>query len=141
VATTPAPQQTALGQLSGAAKLTCLAFSGHEQSTLAAADCEGTVHVFDVATQQLALDIDAHDGRIWAIDFAPGAAAEVAFGDGGDSLGEEGAGSGGGDGGTHTHCFVTGSDDYTVRVRGLGLNHPMEGEGTTCVCIVQRCVL
>ncbi len=87
-----------------------LAFSRQHSEVLACGDSDGLISLYDVATLQQVAELEAHDNRIWALDFAPavgaGAAAAAAAG-----------GRGAGGGGHHqAHCLVSGSDDYTVRV-------------------------
>lgn len=55
-------------------------------------DSEGSVWLWDVATRQVVNDYDAHDRRIWALDFSP----------------------------TDPHTLITGSDDTHAKVRLMG---------------------
>lgn len=60
--------------------------------------------LYDISTQQLVADYEAHTKRIWSLDFAPAIASSCGSATGAASLGQGG------------HLFATGSDDYTVKV-------------------------
>lgn len=70
----------------------------------ACSDSEGAIWLYDVNTQQLVSEYEAHTKRVWALDFAPAVASSSGAGSSASVLGPSG------------HVFASGSDDYTVKV-------------------------
>jgi hypothetical protein len=75
-------------------------------------DNEGAIWLYDVNTQQLVSEYEAHNKRVWALDYAPAVASS------------SGAGSSAGVLGPSGHVFASGSDDYTVKVDVLPICTP-----------------
>lgn len=50
-------------------KLSCLSWNKYLKTYLASSDYEGVVHVWDVATGQNVAEYEAHEKRIWSVDF------------------------------------------------------------------------
>lgn len=50
-------------------KLSCLSWNKYLRTYLASSDYEGVVHVWDIATGQNVVEYEAHEKRIWSVDF------------------------------------------------------------------------
>ena len=50
-------------------KLSCLSWNKYLKTYLASSDYEGVVHVWDIATAQNVAEYEAHEKRIWSVDF------------------------------------------------------------------------
>lgn len=50
-------------------KLSCLSWNKYLKTYLASSDYEGVVHVWDIATGQNVAEYEAHEKRIWSVDF------------------------------------------------------------------------
>ncbi|KAL3154242.1 hypothetical protein ABBQ32_013742 [Trebouxia sp. C0010 RCD-2024] len=50
-------------------KLSCLTWNKYLKTHLASSDYEGVVHVWDIATGQNVAEYEAHEKRIWSVDF------------------------------------------------------------------------
>ena len=56
-------------ELSTRSKLSCLSWNKYLKTYLASSDYEGVVHVWDIATGQNVAEYEAHEKRIWSVDF------------------------------------------------------------------------
>lgn len=56
-------------ELATRSKLSCLSWNKYLKTYLASSDYEGVVHVWDIATGQNVAEYEAHEKRIWSVDF------------------------------------------------------------------------
>ena len=56
-------------ELATRSKLSCLSWNKYLKAYLASSDYEGVVHVWDIATGQNVAEYEAHEKRIWSVDF------------------------------------------------------------------------
>ena len=69
MATPGAEMHTPSQELSTRSKLSCLSWNKYLRTYLASSDYEGVVHIWDVATGQNVVEYEAHEKRIWSVDF------------------------------------------------------------------------
>lgn len=69
MATPGAEMHTPCQELSTRSKLSCLSWNKYLRTYLASSDYEGVVHIWDVATGQNVVEYEAHEKRIWSVDF------------------------------------------------------------------------
>ncbi|PNH09264.1 E3 ubiquitin-protein ligase [Tetrabaena socialis] len=77
-------------ELSVRSKQSSLSYSAEQRSHLLAADYEGGVALWDTEAGATVQEYDAHERRVWGVDFSPAPSAH--------------------------HCFASGSDDGLVKV-------------------------
>ena len=56
-------------ELATRSKLSCLSWNKYLKTYLASSDYEGVVHVWDIATGHNVAEYEAHEKRIWSVDF------------------------------------------------------------------------
>ena len=78
---------TPAADLVSRSKLSCLSWNCHLEPQLISSDYEGVITLWDTQAGQLVSEYEAHEKRIWSIDFCPNDA----------------------------HLLVSGSDDGTVK--------------------------
>ena len=83
-------------QLTARSKLSCLSWSRHSASHLVASDYDGCACLWDVAAGKPVAEYDAHDRRVWSVDFCPADGS----------------------------LFATGSDDGYAKVWAVGQQAP-----------------
>lgn len=76
-------------QLRSRSKLSCLSWNCFQESHLMSSDYEGVIMLWDTATLQTVTEYEAHNKRVWSVDFCP----------------------------THPQLLASGSDDGHVKVR------------------------
>ncbi|GLI59699.1 hypothetical protein VaNZ11_001644, partial [Volvox africanus] len=77
-------------ELTARSKLSCLSYSRGVRQHLLAADYLGGVALWDTEAGMQVQDYEAHERRVWGVDFCPVPA--------------------------HNHCFASGSDDGLVKI-------------------------
>ena len=78
---------TPAAELVSRSKLSCLSWNCHLEPQLISSDYEGVITLWDTQAGQMVSEYEAHEKRIWSIDFCPNDA----------------------------HLLVSGSDDGTVK--------------------------
>ncbi len=58
-------------QLRSRSKLSCLSWSCYQEAHLMSSDYEGVITLWDTHTLQPVTEYEAHNKRVWSVDFCP----------------------------------------------------------------------
>lgn len=69
-----------LVQLRSRSKLSCLSYNHFNHSHLMSSDYEGVITLWDTQTAHPVTEYEAHDKRVWSVDFCPNSTQLLASG-------------------------------------------------------------
>lgn len=69
-----------VAQLMSRSKLSCLSYNSFHSNQLMSSDYEGVITLWDTSTANPVTEYEAHDKRVWSVDFCPSDAQLLASG-------------------------------------------------------------